>query len=180
MAIQDKCTNWARFWTGKNLLKLLKLIDTICDDGSTGTKEDRTYVNLIQSRIFYNFLQRPNQTAAKYVQLIGDWYDTLQNRLGKLFHGTALMEEIIKEKHGDNKTIAYYFNSNKAAEVPALDKAYKERLLSRLIIMNGNMNKCQQEIIYSQQILGTKPFDVSWGQATSLLERESLKIMQKK
>ena len=90
------------------------------------------------------------------------------------------MEEIIKETHGNGETIAYYFNSINSAEVPALDKAYKERLLSRLIVMNGNMNKCQKEMLHSQQILGTKPFDISWGQATSLLDRESSKFMQKK
>ena len=180
LAIQDKCNDWVTFCREKNLLKLLEIIDTICDNGSTGTKEDRTYVNLTQSRAFYNFLQRPNQTAAKYVQLIGDRYDTLQNRLGKLLFGTGLMEEIIKKKHGDGESIAFYFNPLKAAHVPALDKAYKERVLSRLIIINGNMHECRKEMLHSQQILGTTPFDITWGQATSLLERESLKVMRKK
>ena len=81
-------------------MKLLELINAVCDDGSTGTNKDRTYVNLTQSHIFYNFLQRPNQTTAKCVQLIGDWYDTLQNRLGKFFHGTTYMVVIIKERTG--------------------------------------------------------------------------------
>ena len=155
LAIQDKCNDWVTFCRDKDLLNLLEIIDTICDNGSTGTKEDRTYVNLTQSGTFYNFLQRPNQTAAKYVQLIGDRFDTLQNRLGKLLSGTALMEEIIKEKHGDNERLEFYFNLNKAAHVPALNKVYKERLLSRLIIMNDNMNECRKEMLHSQQISGT-------------------------
>ena len=68
---------------------------------------------------------------------------------------------LIKEKHGDCKTIAYYFDSNHAAEVAALNKAYKERLLSKLIIMNGNINDYQKEMLNSQQILGTKPFNIT-------------------
>merc|ERR1711884_249667 len=82
------------------------------------------------------------------------------------------MEEIIKGKHGDDKTILFYFVN--------LDKAYKEKVLSRLIIMNDNMHECRKEMLHSQQIAGTKPFDLSWGQSTSLLDRESLKVMQKK
>ena len=35
-------------------------------------------------------------------------------------------------------------------------------------------------MLHSQQISGTTPFDITWGQATSLLERESLKVMRKK
>ena len=42
------------------------------------------------------------------------------------------------------------------------------------------MHECRKEMIHSQQISGTKPFDVTWGQATSLLDRESLKVMRKK
>ena len=90
------------------------------------------------------------------------------------------MEEIIKKKHGDGESIAFYFNPLKAAHVPALDKAYKEKVLSRLIIMNGNMHECRKEMLHHQQISGTKPFNLSWGQSTSLLDRESLKVIQKK
>ena len=107
LVIQHQCSNWGKFRREKNLLKLLDIIDKICDDGSTGTKEDRIYVNLTLIRAFYNFLQQPNQTAAQYVQLIGDWYDTLVNRLGNLIFGIDLMEELIKEKHDYNKTIAF-------------------------------------------------------------------------
>ena len=35
-------------------------------------------------------------------------------------------------------------------------------------------------MLHSQQILGTKPFDANWGQATSQLERELSKVMRKK
>ena len=87
------------------------------------------------------------------------------------------MEDIIKEKHGDRNTIGFYFNTANATHVPALDKAYKEKMLSRLIIMNGNMNECRKEMLHSQQISGTTPFDITWGHAPSLLERESLKVM---
>ena len=107
LVVQDQCDDWAKFRREKDLIKLLEIIDKICDDGSTGTKEDRIYVGLALIRAFYNFSQRPNQTAAEYVQLIGDRYDTLVNRLGILIFGIDLMEEIIKEKHGDDKSIAF-------------------------------------------------------------------------
>ena len=67
LAIQDKCSNWVTFRREKNLLKLLNIIDEIWDNGSTGTKEDRIYVNLTLIRAFYNFSQQSNQTAAQYV-----------------------------------------------------------------------------------------------------------------
>ena len=39
----------------KDLLVLLDLIDMVCDDGSTDTNEDETYVCISQARKLHNF-----------------------------------------------------------------------------------------------------------------------------
>ena len=77
-----KKSRWENCQKDRDLLKLLGLINLVCNNGSTGTNKDEIYVNLAQAHKFYSFTQLPNQITAKYVQDIGDHYDTLKNRLG--------------------------------------------------------------------------------------------------
>ena len=70
LAIQDKCTNWVKFWRDKDILKLLELIDMVCDDSSTGTNKNETYVCIAQARKFHNFIQRPSELATKFVHKV--------------------------------------------------------------------------------------------------------------
>ena len=151
----------------------------VCNDGSTSTNKDETYVNLAQAHKFYSFTQLPNQTATKFVQEIGDHYDTSKNRLENMPYGDRLMINIIKLKHGSQHGISFCHNTNNASYVPDLDQAYKEEILSRLIIMNGNMKEAWTKMLRSQQISGTKPFDLSWEQASSLHDCERQKLIQR-
>ena len=77
--------------------------------------------------------------AAKFVHEASDMYDTLKNRLGDTPFGAGLMVELIQEKHTNSSGMQFYYDSNNKTHVPTLEKAFKEQILSQLIIMNGDM-----------------------------------------
>ena len=168
---------WTDYRRDKNLLKLLELINLVWDDGNTSTNKDGTYVCLVQACKFHNFIQQPSKFATKLVHNIANKYDILKNCLGSVSFGDKLMIKLIRKKHNDTSGIAVYYNSNNALLIPALDQAYKEQILSCFIIMNDNMKEGCNKMLRNQQIYGTMPFDLKWGQATSLLDCESLKVM---
>lgn len=151
----------------------------VCDEGSTGTNKDKTYVNLVQAPKFHNFTQLPSQTAMNFIQEIGDCYDILKNCLKNMPHGDKLITNIIKVKHSSQHGISFYYNTNNVSHIPDLNKVNKEQILFRLIIMNGNIKEADTNMLRSQQIAGTKLFDLSWGQASSLLDCESQKVIQR-
>ena len=59
---------------------------------------------------------------------------SIQWRLAWVIH-----HYIIKMKFGRNQDISYYYNPAHAADKPDLNQTYKEKIPSRLIILNGNM-----------------------------------------
>lgn len=86
------------------------------------------------------------------------------------------MVELIQKKHNNSSGMKSYYNSNNSQHVPALDQAYKEEILSCFIIMNGNMKEGCNKMLSNQQICKTKPFKLTWVQATLLLDHESWKV----
>ena len=73
--------------------------------------------------------------------------------------------------------MSFYYNTNNVLLVSDLDQAYK-KILSWFIIMNGNMKEGCNKILRNQQMCGAKLFDLTWSQATSLPDYESLKVIQ--
>ena len=69
--------------------------------------------------------------------------------MGATPFGAALMEQLIKEKHSTSDKMSVYYDNNNAAHVPALDLLYKERFLSRFIIMNGDMKGGRNEMLHN-------------------------------
>ena len=114
---------------------------------------------------------------------VSDMYDTYKNRVGTIPFGNALMVKLINKKHSTtNATNAmeFYYNTRNATHVPALDLAYKERYLSRFIIMHGDMKGGHDEMLHNQSICRSTLFEITWGQSMSLLDRECQKTRQER
>ena len=108
-------------------------------------------------------------------------YDTYKNRVGDMPFGNVLVVKIISEKHSTTNaqdTMEFYYDTTNTTDVPALNLAYKERYLSQFIIMHGDMKGGRDEMLHNQSICGSKPFEITWGQSMSLLDRESQKTRQ--
>ena len=70
MALMKKDSDlgiWNKCRDNKDLLQLLNLIDMVCDDGSSSTNKDKTYICISQAQKFHNFTHWPNDSATKFV-----------------------------------------------------------------------------------------------------------------
>ena len=133
------------------VISLLRVLWVIYQRGITGQKNDAIVNSLETTRKALNYRQPGNKDAATYIKGLRDMLNTEMKVSGKLAFDTAALEQAIDENIGNGMTISQFLdpNLNDAVAVVnrnALEEACKQKILSRLLILNCKHKSIKEEI----------------------------------
>ena len=137
----ESYNDYPTFSRERCVISLLRVLCVICQRGINGQKNDAIVDSLETTRKALNYRQSSNKDAATYIKGLRDMLDTVMEMGGKLAFGTAALEQAIDKNIGNGMTVSQFLatNLNNAVAVAnrtALEEACKQKILSRLLILN--------------------------------------------
>jgi hypothetical protein len=132
-------TRWTTIEHELDLVALLKMIETICNQNSAGNRVFMPANNLITIEKCLNYKQRDSVSNTEFVKEVNTMYTSVIHQNGEFTFGTSYYDHVMnKRKQGDS--FYNYMLLSTADKIP-IDKDVQELIVSMLVIKGCNHNR---------------------------------------
>lgn len=136
-------TVYAAVSDDSDIIELLKLLDMVCFGGEFEQIREATYWILVQYQNAMNYSQSLVKPTGKWLQELDNLYDAHVSYAGSLAWGQKIMIEVLAEIRGPGTLISHYFDWTNTVRVSGWDQQYKDKVMTRLMIMLADMKPTQ-------------------------------------
>ena len=167
-AEMEATTNFTTTQDNMDLIGMLRVLKQVCNRGSFGGSHDEDILIAREQKNMLLFRQRPDEDASAFAEKLKSRYDNLTSVEGTCPLGNKMMESVIAQVGGI--TLERY-SARVAADLDLIarcDKAYKERVISTLLILQGKSTTLLKKL-EEALLLGNNAFPKKIPDAVSMM-----------